>query len=87
MDCRPTGRRRADDPFAVEAKMIGPPFPARVEQGRDRAGSRIDAAEIWPLVQVAPMTRKGKVPRIIGATVLFGHDVFNVMGQLAIFLV
>ena len=86
VDCRPAGRRRAGDPFAVELEMIRPVFSSRVEQGCDQARSRIDAAEIWPLVQVAPMTSKGEIVRIIGTTVLPGHDVFNVMSQLAVFL-
>ena len=66
--------------------MIGPAVTTRMEQRHGRPTSGIDAAEVRSLVQIAAMTGQSEIARIIGATVLLGYDVLDVMDQLAVSL-
>jgi hypothetical protein len=56
-----------------------PQIPARVEKRYKFLGERINTSEVGPLPQVATMTSERQVVEFLGAAVLLGNDVFDVM--------
>ncbi len=57
-----------------------------MEQNLHPAGHRIDPAQIRTLVQITSVACECEVTRLIGASVLPGDNVFDVVWKLAMFL-
>lgn len=68
------------------AKMITPLVPARVEKHYKLIGQGINPREVRPFSQVATMAGQRKIAKFCGATMLFGNDVFDVVGKMAVLL-
>jgi len=51
-----------------------------MKQVRDLAGLRINAREIWTLVQIAVNTGEGQILEVIRSAVNFGDDMFDMQG-------
>ena len=66
--------------------MFRPAIPPWVKKRRHVLCQRIDPRQIGSLVEIAAMTCQGEILCIIGAAVLFGHNVLDVMDQLAMVL-
>ena len=52
-----------------------------MEQRNNRLGFWVDARQIGPFVSVASITGKRQAGGIVGAAVLFRHDMFQVEGN------
>ena len=64
----------------MPGEMLFPTFVARMKQVRDLAGLRINAREIWTLVQIAVNTGEGQILEVIRSAVNFGDDMFDMQG-------
>jgi len=53
----------------------------------DLLGRGIDSCQVWTFVNITAVAGQRQIVRIIGAAVLFRHDVLYMMDQLAVFLV
>ena len=74
----PADRGQALDDDASHGEVIGPRIASRVEEDGDLIGLGVDSREIRSLVQVAMVTRQGKVARIIRPAMLLRGDVLDV---------
>ena len=67
--------------------MFIPALRSRIEQNRDLAGDRIDAAKIWPLVRIAVIARQSQIAGIIVSAMFSRNDVFEMeYGERQLFL-
>jgi hypothetical protein len=57
-----------------------------VKERRNVSGGRIDPRQVLPLPEIASVAGQSKVSQFLGSTMLFGHDVFNVVRDVAVFL-
>ena len=78
-DRRPAGRGGADDQRPRPPKMLLPSLRTRVKQRCHAAGPTVHARQVRPLVQVAPPARQREVRRVIGAVVLNGPHVVDLV--------
>jgi hypothetical protein len=77
-DRRAPDRGQSDGNDAIVSQVFLPPVAARMEESHDLIRHRINSGQVRPFVEVAMMTRKREVRRIVGATVLPGDNVFDV---------
>ncbi len=70
----------------MQLEMIRPGLLSRVEQPLDLAGLAVDAREVRPLEQIAPLARETEVRYVIAPAVLAGYDVLDVVGELDVVL-
>lgn len=71
------------DPFdehASEPKVAGPFVAPGMKERLNGACRGVDARQVRSLSKIAPMTSQGEVLNFIRAAVLFGHDVFDMVG-------
>lgn len=71
--CRPT-----DDPIAGNFKVIGPFLQSGIEQAHHCFCHGIETCEVWPLEQVAAITRQGEILGRVIATMLLGENMLDV---------
>jgi hypothetical protein len=75
-----------DDESFPKREMVSPAFLAGAKKANDLPAVRIDASEVWPLVRIAMDASQGEVHGIVGAQVLPGDDVFDVVRRLGVLL-
>ena len=66
--------------------MIGPLIAPRIKQPDNFRRNRIDAGEARAFAEIAAVTGKGQIGRIIASTVLARHYVLDMMRKRATFL-
>ena len=71
---------------APQQKVLCPPVTTRVKQRRHFSGPWVDPRQVWPLAEITPVASQGEIVGVFGPTVLFGNDVFHVVGQFAVLL-
>ena len=71
---------------AFEHEMFRPEIAPRMKQSHDLACPRVDPGQVRAFVQIAAVTRQSEIVWVIGAAMLFRHDVLNMVSQIAIFL-
>ena len=69
------GVPREDRPFPME--VVSPDIAARMEQPDGGSGQRIDAREVWSLVDVAAEATEAEVVGSRRPAMLLGHDVVD----------
>src|SRR5262249_18228685 len=80
-DRRSAGRCQAVDGNASEYEMVGPPVAPRVVERYEVAGHRVDPGQVRRLVQVTAVAGEDEVFGVVGAAVLLGDDVLDVVRQ------
>jgi hypothetical protein len=86
MNCRTALGSEPDTPGAMKSEMFRPRVPPRMEERHEFSARGVDAREVRPFMSVASIAGQGQVARVVGPTVLFGDDVFDVMREAALFL-
>jgi len=82
----PAGCRQTLNVGTPVHKVIRPPVSPGVKQNLYLTRRRVDSTEVWPFVQIAAMARERKIFDIVDATVLTGHNVFDLMRHRAMLL-
>jgi hypothetical protein len=80
-------RACANDVHAFKDEVLRPAITPRMEKRRNLLSQRIDPSQVRTLMQIASVACQREIIRLIGAAVLPRHDVFNMMDQVAVFLV
>jgi hypothetical protein len=62
----------------VHDEVLLPIGPPGVEEESNFLGLRINSGEVCSFVKIAVMASESEISQVIGATVFFGHDVFDV---------
>ena len=73
--------RQSDDTSATDREVSAPSISTGMEQWHHSAALGIDAGEVWPFVRVAAVTSEREIAGIVGAAVLFRHDMFDMKGN------
>lgn len=81
-----THRGESPEPHSIKLKMIAPLIATRMKQRGRLARQRIDPREIRPLMQIAALARQRQIPKNVGAAVLPGYDVLDVVRKVGVFL-
>ena len=67
--------------------MFFPEIPPGMKKGHHSFSQGINSRKVWPFMEIAAVASQGEIVRMVGAAVLFGHDVLYVMDQFAVLLV
>ena len=73
--------READDSVGLDSEMIGPLTVSRMKQGHQRIAIRIAAGQVGSLEQIAMVEGEREISDFTGAAMLFGDDVFHMIGM------
>jgi hypothetical protein len=66
--------------------MLDPLVASGVKERHEVTAHRVDAREVWSLMEIASVAGQRKIVRSVGAAVLLRHDMFDVMGKVAVLL-
>jgi hypothetical protein len=84
--CRSANWSQANDLAVLVKKMFVPIVQARMKRTGELVGSRVEASQIGPFLEVALVTGQRKVLRNVTASMLSGDDMFDVKGQRLLLL-
>ncbi len=84
--CCSSDRRPPFDSRAQKKKVLSPSVTSRVKKRYKLTTEWIDACEVRAFFKIAAMARKREVLNRVGAPMLSGKDVLDVMRQVAVFL-
>jgi hypothetical protein len=73
-----------DDVRVAPSKVLIPLVATRVEEADDATADGIDAGEVGSLAEIAALAGEREIVASIGAAVLAGKNVLDVMDQLAV---
>lgn len=65
-------------------EVLLPPIAPRVKQRDQLTGRRIDTRQIRSLSKVTAVAGQGQIVQVIRSAMLFGDDVFDVVGEFAV---
>ena len=82
VDCQASDRGSADrgvprEDRPVPREVVSPDIATRMKQPDSGSGQRIDAREVWALVEVAPEATEAEVVGSRRSAMLLGHDVVD----------
>jgi hypothetical protein len=66
--------------------MIGPSIAPRMEQLCEFPRQRIDPRQIRPLMEIAALASKRQIPNSVGAAMLPGYHVLDMVREVGVFL-
>jgi hypothetical protein len=72
-----TALRSADDDRSIEAEMTRPMLATGIEKAYNLSSRGIDSRKVGAFMVVVVVTVQGEVSRIVGAAVLFRHDMLK----------
>ena len=64
-----------------------PSVASRMKKVLHKAGQGIDTTQIWPLVKIATMACQREVVDVVGAAMLLGNHMLDMMQQFSMILV
>jgi hypothetical protein len=76
-----TDVRETDDSGRFDSEMIVPVTASRMKQGHQSIAIRITAGQVGSFEQIAMVSGERKIREVIRAAMLFGDDVFHMIGM------
>jgi hypothetical protein len=78
-DRRPSDRRKANEDRRSPGEMLTPLVAAGMVESRKFLSHRVDAGEIWPLMEIAVNAAKRAVRKVIAPAMLLGNDMVHLV--------
>jgi hypothetical protein len=83
---RTPARRTSVNVRIPDDEVLLPSVSSGMKQQNNVTAQRIETRQIRPLAQIAAMAGQRQIIRFVGASVLFGDNVFDVVAKLAVLL-